>query len=45
VAKGLKDKTLQGIDVVRGTGERAWDVLKSTTGRVVEGVKDRIGPS
>jgi hypothetical protein len=45
VAKGLKDKTLQGMDAVRGTGERAWDALKSTTGTVVEGVKERITSS
>jgi hypothetical protein len=43
VAKTVKQKTLQGIEVVKDTGERAWDVLKSTTSTVVEGVKERIG--
>jgi hypothetical protein len=32
-----------GIDTVREAGERTWDVLKSTTSQVVEGVKDRLG--
>jgi septal ring-binding cell division protein DamX len=44
VAKGLKKKTLQGMDVVIDTGERAWDALKSTTSSMVEGVRERIGP-
>ena|SRR5438045_3501892 len=39
VAKRVKQKTLQGIDVVVDTGERAWDALKSTTSSVVESVK------
>jgi hypothetical protein len=39
VAKTVKQKTLQGIDVVVDTGERAWDALKSTTSSVVESVK------
>ena len=44
VAKGLKKKTLQGMDVVIDTGERAWDALKSSTSSMVEGVRERIGP-
>jgi hypothetical protein len=43
VAKTVKQKTLQGIDVAVDTGERAWDALKSTTSSVVERVKERIG--
>jgi hypothetical protein len=43
VKKTVKQKTLQGIEVMKDTGERAWDVLKSTTSTVVEGVKERIG--
>ncbi len=45
VAATVKQKTLQGLEAVKGTGERAWDVLKSTTSSVVEGVKERIGPA
>ena len=40
VAKTVKQKTLQGIDVVVDTGERAWDALKSTTSNVVESVRE-----
>jgi hypothetical protein len=43
VAKTVKQKTLQGIEVVKDTGERAWDALKATTSTVVEGVRERIG--
>jgi hypothetical protein len=43
VAKTVKQKTRRGIDVMVGTGERAWDVLKSTTSNVVESVRERIG--
>ena len=32
-----------GLDTVRQAGERTWEVLKSTTSQVVEGVKDRLG--
>jgi hypothetical protein len=34
-----------GIDTVRQAGERTWEVLKSTTAQVVEGVKDRMSES
>jgi hypothetical protein len=43
VAETVKQKTLQGIDVVVDTGERAWDAVKSTTSNVVESVRERIG--
>jgi hypothetical protein len=43
VAKTVKQKTLQGIDVAVDTGERAWGALKSTTSSVVERVRERIG--
>ena len=32
-----------GINTVRQAGERTWDVLKSTTSQVVEGVRERLG--
>ena len=32
-----------GLDTVRQAGERTWEVLKSTTAQVVEGVRDRMG--
>jgi hypothetical protein len=31
-----------GLDTVREAGERTWEVLKSTTSQMVEGVKDRL---
>jgi hypothetical protein len=43
VAEAVKQKTLQGVDIVVDTGERAWDALKSTTSNVVESVRGRIG--
>ncbi|MFL5495633.1 MAG: hypothetical protein ACJ8DC_14710 [Gemmatimonadales bacterium] len=43
VAQAVKQKTLQGVDVIVDTGERAWDALKSTTSNVVENVRERIG--
>jgi hypothetical protein len=43
VLKTVKRRTRQGVEVVKETGERAWDVLKATTGTVVEGVRERIG--
>jgi hypothetical protein len=43
VAETVKQKALQGVDVVVDTGERAWDALKSTTSNVVESVRERIG--
>lgn len=38
VAKG-------GIETVRQAGERTWEVLKSTTAQMVEGVKDKMSDS
>jgi hypothetical protein len=40
--KGLR-VAREGLDTVRQAGERTWDVLKSTTSQVVEGVKERFG--
>ena len=31
-----------GLDTVKEAGERTWEVLKSTTSHVVEGVKERL---
>jgi hypothetical protein len=40
--QGLK-VAREGIDTVRQAGEKTWDVLRSTTAQVVEGVRDRLG--
>lgn len=40
--KGLR-AAQEGIDTVRQAGEKTWEVLKSTTTQVVEGVRDRFG--
>jgi hypothetical protein len=34
-----------GLKTVRQAGERTWEVLKSTTAQVVEGVKDKMSDS
>ncbi len=40
--KGLK-VAREGLDTVRQAGERTWEVLKSTTSQVVDGVRERFG--
>jgi hypothetical protein len=39
--KGLR-VARQGMDTVRQAGERSWEVLKSTAGQVVEGVRGKL---
>lgn len=45
-ATSLKRKGLRaakgGLKTVRQAGEKTWNVLRSTTAQVVEGVKDRL---
>jgi hypothetical protein len=41
-AKGLR-AARGGINTVRKAGEKTWEVLKSTTTQVVEGVRDKLG--
>ncbi len=40
--KGLR-VAREGLDTVRQAGERTWEVLKSTTSQVVDGVRERLG--
>jgi hypothetical protein len=40
-AKGLR-AARKGIGTVRQAGERTWELLKSTTGQVVEGVRGKL---
>jgi hypothetical protein len=43
-AKGLR-AARKGIGTVRQAGERTWELLKSTTGQVVEGVRGKVDQS
>jgi hypothetical protein len=40
--KGLK-VAREGLDTVKEAGEKTWDILKSTTSQVVEGVRGKLG--
>jgi hypothetical protein len=40
--KGLR-AAREGLDRVRQVGEKTWEALKSTTGQVIDDVRDRLG--
>jgi hypothetical protein len=40
--KGLR-AAREGLERVRQVGEKTWEALKSTTGQVIDDVKDKLG--
>jgi hypothetical protein len=40
--KGLR-VAREGLGTVREAGEKTWEVLKSTTAQVMDGVRDKLG--